>query len=149
VGILQGESTADIEAPLEQVWALVQDVERAPEWQGGMRAVTAAQRDQEGRVTLADTETDAKLRTIRSQVRFTYSEPTKLAWEQTRGDIKSVSGSWQLEQLAPDRTRATFHTAVDLGRLGLLIRGPIVDLLRAQLAGARAKELKNAIERDA
>ena len=36
---------------------------------------------------------------------------------------------------------------VDLGRmLGMLIRGPLVDLLRGQLVNARAGELKQAIE---
>jgi hypothetical protein len=35
---------------------------------------------------------------------------------------------------------------VDLGRIGLIIRGPVVGLLREQLAGARAGELKRAVE---
>ena len=30
-----GSSTAEVDAPLEQVWAFVEDVERAPEWQAG------------------------------------------------------------------------------------------------------------------
>jgi hypothetical protein len=36
---------------------------------------------------------------------------------------------------------------VDLGRmLGLVIRGPMIDLLRGMLVNARAGELKQAIE---
>jgi hypothetical protein len=35
---------------------------------------------------------------------------------------------------------------VDLGRLGLVIRGPLVDVLRAPLVNARAGELKRAVE---
>ncbi len=149
MGILEGESTAEIDAPLERVWALVEDVERGPEWQGGMRSLLAVERDAEDHVLLADTETDAKLRVLKAQVRFSYEPPTRLIWEQTAGELKSISGSWELEDLGDSRTRARYWAGVDLGRLGLLIRGPILDVLRQQLAGARANELKAAIEGDA
>jgi ribosome-associated toxin RatA of RatAB toxin-antitoxin module len=144
---LTGTSTEEIEAPLEQVWELVADVERAPEWQGGLNAMDALERDPEGRATLCESETDAKVRAIKTIVRFSYQPPTRLSWTQEKGDLKSVNGSWDLEDLGSDRTRATFRIEADLGRmLGMLIRGPLVDLLRHMLAGARAGELKKAIE---
>jgi carbon monoxide dehydrogenase subunit G len=144
---LSGTSTAEIHAPLETVWALVQDVESAPNWQGGLNALRALERDDEGRPTRAETETDAKIRAVKSIVHFTYSGPTNLTWTQEKGDLKSVNGSWKLEDLGGDRTRATYSIEVDLGRkLGMLVRGPIVDVLRHMLAGARAGELKQAIE---
>ena len=60
-----------------------------------------------------------------------------------KGDLKSVDGSWKLEDLGDERTRATYSIEVDLGRtLGMLVRGPMVDMLRQMLAGARAGELK-------
>ena len=146
VGIIEAASTAEIEAPLLTVWTLVADVERAPAWQGGLRALVATERDDADRVTLAETVSDGKLRAIRSQVRFRYEAPTRLSWDQTRGDLRALTGSWELEALGDQSTRATYRIACDLGRLGLLIRGPIVDLLRSQLAGARANELKATIE---
>jgi hypothetical protein len=106
----------------------------------------ALDRDANGRATRCESHTDAKVRTIKSIVRFTYAGPTSLTWRQEKGDLKSVEGSWELEDLGGDRTRATYNIEVDLGRIGLLIRGPLVDLLRGQLAGARAGELKRAIE---
>ena len=46
-----------------------------------------------------------------------------------------------------NRTRATYSVEVDLGRvLSLVIRGPLVDLLRGMFVCARAGELKQAIE---
>jgi ribosome-associated toxin RatA of RatAB toxin-antitoxin module len=145
---LTGSSTADIDAPLERVWALVKDVETAPEWQGGLKALRALERDGQGRANLCESESDAKVRTIKSVVRFSYEEPTRLSWKQEKGELKSVSGSWQLEDLGGDRTRATYSLEVDLGRmLGMLIRGPLVDGLRAMLVNARAGELKKRIER--
>ncbi len=150
MGTLSGSSTAEIDAPLQTVWALVEDVEKAPDWQGGLKALDALDRDPQGHAVRCETETDAKVRTIRSIVRFEYQGPTTLRWTQEKGELKSVDGVWELEDLGDDRTRATYRIEVDLGRvLGLVIRGPLVDLLRGQLAGARANELKRAIERDA
>jgi len=145
---LTGSSTAEIHAPLETVWALVQDVESAPDWQGGLKSMHALDRDDEGRATRCEAETDAKVRTVKSVVRFTYDGPQRLTWTQEKGDLKSVNGSWELEDLGGDRTRATYSIEADLGRtLGMLVRGPIVDVLRHMLAGARAGELKTAIEK--
>jgi carbon monoxide dehydrogenase subunit G len=144
---VSGSSTAEINAPLEQVWDTVQDVESAPQWQGGMKSLRAIDRDGEGRATLCEAETDAKVRTVKSVIRFTYDPPTRLTWEQEKGDLKSVVGSWNLEDLGDGRTRATYAIDADLGRmLGMVIRGPIVGVLRDMLAGARAGELKKRVE---
>jgi ribosome-associated toxin RatA of RatAB toxin-antitoxin module len=144
---LNGSSTAEIDAPLDEVWALVADVEKAPEWQGGLKDLEALERDDEGRATLCESETDAKVRSVKSIVRFEYQAPTTLRWEQVKGELKSVDGTWELEELGENRTRATYWLEVDLGRmLGMLIRGPLVDVLRGMLVNARADELKKAIE---
>lgn len=147
VGNIIGSSTEEIQAPIDQVWELVEDVEKAPEWQGGLKALRAIERDDQGRATLCESESDAKVRAVKSTVRFTYDGPTRLTWRQEKGELKSVDGSWKLEDLGSGRTRATYDLEVDLGRmLGMVIRGPLVDLLRSMLVGARAGELKRAIE---
>ena len=147
VGNIIGSSTEEIQAPIDQVWELVEDVEKAPEWQGGLKALRAIERDDQGRATLCESESDAKVRAVKSTVRFTYDGPTTLTWRQEKGELKSVDGSWKLEDLSGGRTRATYDLEVDLGRmLGMVIRGPLVDLLRSMLVGARAGELKRAIE---
>lgn len=144
---LTGSSTAEIDAPLDQVWAVVEDVESAPQWQGGLKAMRALERDGESHAVLCETETDAKVRSIKTIVRFTYDGPTRLSWSQEKGDLKSLDGRWDLEDLGDGRTRATYWIEGELGRmLGLVIRGPLVDLLRDMLAGARANELKKRME---
>ncbi len=144
---LTGSSTAEISAPLDEVWNLVEDVERAPEWQGGLKGMHALEHDKDGRATLCEAESDAKVRTLKSTVRFEYDGPTRLRWTQEKGELKSVDGSWELEDLGDGRTRATYWLEVELGRmLGMVIRGPLVDLLRSNLVNARAGELKRAIE---
>jgi carbon monoxide dehydrogenase subunit G len=144
---LSGTSTSEINAPIEEVWALVEDVEKAPDWQGGLKGLHALERDDQGRAVVCESESDAKVRTIKSTVRFEYEEPTRLRWTQEKGELKSVDGVWELEDLGGGRTRATYDLEVDLGRmLGMVIRGPLVDLLRSMLVNARAGELKRAIE---
>src|SRR5437588_9946124 len=105
---LTGSSTAEIDAPLERVWELVEDVETAPRWQGGMKAVRVLERDEQGHAVLCETESDAKVRSIKSTVRFTYDGPNRLSWTQEKGELGSVDGSWQLNPLDGDRTRATY-----------------------------------------
>lgn len=148
MGTITGSSSAEIEAPIEQVWGVVADVVAAPEWQDGLKDVEELQRDGDGHVTLVESHSDAKVRTIKSIVRFDYDGPTRLSWRQEKGDLKSVEGSWDLEDLGDGHTRATYSLEVDLGRmLGMVIRGPLVDVLRGQLVGARAGELKEHVER--
>jgi carbon monoxide dehydrogenase subunit G len=147
MGTITGSSTAEIEAPIEEVWEVVEDVLNAPEWQGGLKDMQEVERDAEGHITLAESYSDAKVRTIKSTVRFAYDGPTRLTWRQEKGELKSVDGSWELQDLGAGRTHATYRLEVELGRmLGLVIRGPLVDVLRGQLVGARAAELKKWVE---
>jgi carbon monoxide dehydrogenase subunit G len=144
---LGGTASADIDAPLEQVWAVVEDVITAPDWQGGLDSMSALERDGDGRPTLVETENDIKVRRIKAHVRFRYEEPTRLSWSQEKGDMKSVEGSWQLEDLGDGRTRATYTLDADPGRvLGLVIRGPVEAATRAIFVNGRPGELKRRLE---
>jgi len=142
-----GTAGAEIEAPLGEVWAVVEDVLIAPDWQGGLVAITPLERDAEGRPTLVESESDIKVRHVKTQVRFGYEPPTRLTWTQEKGDLKSVEGSWTLEDLGEGRTRATYTLDSDPGRvLGMLIRGPVEAAVRAMLVNARPGELKARVE---
>jgi carbon monoxide dehydrogenase subunit G len=142
-----GTASAEIEAPVEEVWEVVEDVLTAPDWQGGLVSMSALERDGDGRPTLVETESDAKVKHVKTQVRFSYEPPTRLSWAQEKGDLKSVEGSWKLEDLDGARTRATYTLDGDPGRvLGMLIRGPVEAAARAMLVNARPGELKARVE---
>ena len=142
-----GSASAEIEAPLDEVWREVEDVLTAPEWQGGVVAIEALERDAENRPTLVEIESDIKVRHVKTQVRFSYEPPTVLSWTQEKGDLKSVTGSWKLEELDAGRTRATYTIDADPGRvLGMVIRGPVEGAVRAMLVNARPGELKARVE---
>lgn len=147
MGHMGGTASADIEAPVEEVWAVVEDVLSAPEWQGGLVAMSALERDASGRPTLVESENDIKVKHVKTEVRFAYDGPSRLSWTQEKGDLKSVEGSWTLEDLGDGRTRATYTLDSDPGRmLGMLIRGPVEGAIRSMLVNARPDELKARVE---
>lgn len=143
---LSGSASVEIDAPIEQVWEIVQDVLDAPNWQGGLDAMTALEHDDAGRPTLVETENDLRVRRVKTRVRFSYAGPTKLSWTQEKGDLKSVEGSWLLEDLGGGRTRASYALEVDPGRiLGMLIRGPAEGAIMALFVNGRPGELRKRV----
>jgi ribosome-associated toxin RatA of RatAB toxin-antitoxin module len=144
---IHGEATTEIDAPIARVFEVAADVENSPRWQPEIKSAEVLERDADGRQVLVLTKADAKVRTLATTLRFSYTEPTGLTWVQEDGDLKSLEGSWQFEDLGNDRTRATYSMTADPGRmLGMMIRGPVVDLLRQRLAGSMPGKLKGFVE---
>lgn len=148
MGVIEGDRTVEVDAPIERCFDIAADIENAPEWQGSLRDVEVLERDAEGRPSLVDTASDAKVKTVKSRLRFSYDPPTGIRWVQEKGDTKSVEGSWTLEDLGGGRTRATYALASDPGRiLGMLLRGPVEGQVRNFLLGRAAEGLKEYAEK--
>jgi ribosome-associated toxin RatA of RatAB toxin-antitoxin module len=146
MGKLGGVASTEVDAPIKAVWDVVVDIESAPEWQDGFERVEVLERDDEGRVLVANTESDTKVKTVKTRLRFRYEEPTLVEWRQEKGDLKSLVGAWDLEDLGDGRTRATYRLEGDPGRvLGMLIRGPVEGRIREILVGGRPDELAERI----
>jgi ribosome-associated toxin RatA of RatAB toxin-antitoxin module len=147
MGKIGGSASAEIEAPLQTVYEVAADVEGSPRWQPEIKAAECVKRDGDGEQVLVHMETDAKVRTVKSEMRFSYARPNRIAWTQEEGDLKSIEGSWELEDLGDGRTKATYAMEVDLGRvMGMLIRGPVVGVLRGQLVETMPDKLKRFVE---
>ena len=84
MGNLTGSSTAEIDAPIERVWELVEDVEAAPGWQGGLKWLRAIERDGDGRAVLCEPSRTARTQ-LKLLVRFSYNGPAELSWTQEKG----------------------------------------------------------------
>jgi uncharacterized membrane protein len=146
MGKIDGKASIEIEAPSEAVYAVAADVEGSPRWQPEIKLAECRERDGDSQV-LVHMETDAKVRRLGSDIRFSYEEPSRISWVQQDGDLKSVEGSWEFEDLGDGRTSVTYWLEVDLGRtLGLLIRGPLVGVLRGQLVDSMPEKLKRFME---
>ena len=142
MGTLTGSASAEIDAPLERCYELAADVDHIAEWQKGVVQVDVLERDGEGRALVAEIHNDAKVRTVKTRVRFSYDAPNGLSWVQEKGDLKSLEGSWEFRE-SGGRTVATYALALDPGRvLGMLARGPVVDRVRELMVEARPGQLK-------
>lgn len=147
MGHLVGSASAEIDAGLEEVWAVVRDVMLAPEWQRGLDKLTALERRADGRPTLVDSESDIKVRRVKARVRIRYEDPTRLSWVQESGDLKSLNAVWELEDLGNGRTRVSYDFDADPGRvLGLILRGPVLAATKAIFVSGRPGELRRRVE---
>ena len=147
MGALSATASADVEAPLERVWAVVADVEAWPQWQATLSTLDVEERDAQGRPSLCEVVFDAKVQTITTVQRVRYDEPLALEFSQERGSLKSLRGSWRLEDLGDGRTRATYALDVEPGGfLGVLVKGAVQERLRDVLVTRLAPELKARVE---
>jgi len=147
MGTIKGDRSVEIEAPIERCYEIAADIQNAPEWQGSLKDVEVLERDGERRAVLVETESDAKVKSVRALLRFSYEPPTAIRWVQEKGDTKSLHGSWSFEDLGGGRTRATYALEADAGRmLGLLLRGPAEAKVRDFLVGNAADGLKEKAE---
>ena len=147
VGKLSGSASADIDAPLDRVWGIVADVEAWPEWQATLSAVDVEERDAEGRPSLCEVVFDAKVQTIRTVQRLRYEPPLSLGFSQESGSLRSLHGSWRLEDLGDGRTRGTYELEAEPGGfLSMLIKGAVEERLREVLVTQLPGELKARAE---
>jgi uncharacterized membrane protein len=145
--MITGDRSVEIDAPIEQCFAIAADIEGAPKWQGSLKDVEVLSKDADGRAEVVNTKSDAKVKTVTTKLRFSYTEPTRIEWAQEKGDVKSLRGWWDLEDLGEGRTRATYGLEVDPGRmLGMLLRGPVEGTVRDFLLGGAADGLKREAE---
>ena len=148
MGIIEGERTVEIDAPIERCYEIAADIQGAPEWQGSLIDVDVLERDGERRAELVETKSNAKVKDVRALLRFSYDEPTRIEWVQEKGDTKSLKGWWNFEDLGGGRTRATYGLTTDPGRmLGMLLRGPVESAVRDFLLGGAAEGLKEQAEK--
>ena len=147
MGTLEASWTVEIAAPRERCYEIAADVEGAPKWQGTLEEVDVIERDAEGRAELVHTVSDATVKKVKSEIRFSYEPPTGLRWEQEKGEVKWLTGYWDFEELDESRTRATYGLRGDPGRmLSLLLRGPVEGKVKEFLTRSAAEGLKTEAE---
>jgi ribosome-associated toxin RatA of RatAB toxin-antitoxin module len=145
--MIRGEQTTDIDASREAVFAVASDLERYPEWQDFLQRITVRERDADGRASLVDAEADAKVTQVKLKLRVSRDEPRRVAWRTEGGDLKAMSGAFDLAEAGAGRTRATFGLEVDPRfKLGLLLKGPVADRLRERILTGMLDGLKRRAE---
>ncbi len=144
---LSGTASVEIDAPIQTVYDIAAEPGIAPKWQPEIKSADVIETDGAGQQTKVVMKTDLKVKTIDVTMRFSYTPTSGLSWVQEKGALKSIEGRWEFEDLGGDRTKATIHMDVDFGRtLGMVIRGPLVDVLRGQLVESMPGKLKAYVE---
>ncbi len=144
---LSDSASTDIDAPIDAVWPIVQDVASWPEWQGTLGSLDILETDGEGRASLCAVAFDAKVTQIKMKLACSYSPPTRMTFERTSGDLAGLSGSWTVEDLGDGRTKATYQLDVNPGGvLNFLLNAERIGKLRETLVDVRPGELKARAE---
>ncbi len=149
MGNLKASRTVEISAPLERVYEIAADVPGAERWRNQVVSIEVLESDGEGRATLVEEVTDAKVKKVTNRLRFSYQPPSGLSWVQEKGDLKSLTGNWRFEEIGAGRTSATFSLDGDPGRvLGLLLRGPAMAIVSDLMTKDPTDGLKREAESD-
>lgn len=147
MGKFDGTASAEIDAPIAEVYRVASDVEGLRRWIPEIEVSECLKRDDNGNQVRVRMEADAKVRRICIDARFNYEEPSRISWVQEDGDLSALQGSWELEDLGEGRTRATYWLEIDMGRTpSMLIRGPLVGAVRGQLVDPVPARLKRFVE---
>jgi uncharacterized membrane protein len=143
MGRIEGSASVEIDAPIAAVFAAAADVERMPDWQTGLKAAVALDRDRAGRPHRVRIETSHGV----AIVRFAYRESVGITWHQEEGDAAHFAGEWRFTAAADGMTRATYDVELDLGRTwGMLISGPVKARLRERFIDAIPLRLRDRVE---
>lgn len=144
---ISSSASTEVNAPIDTVYRVVADAVNGRLWQPEIRHSSVLETGPGGEQVAVRSTIDLKIRTVEMVLRMTYQEPTTIAWTQEKGPMKSLVGRWELTPVDEDRTQATVHMTLDLGRaLGLVIRGPLVDVLRERLVDSLPTKLKSYVE---
>ncbi len=145
MGRFKGEAIVVIDAPLDVVYAAAADIEAATSWRPGLKQAECLEHGADGEQLLVRTVSESQGNPVRSTLRHTFAAPASITWTQVEGDLPASDGSWTFAAVGT-KTRATYNVSLDLGKLGLFIRGPLADKLRGRIVDDAASGFKMHVE---
>jgi Polyketide cyclase / dehydrase and lipid transport len=143
MGRKRAERQIEIEGAPAACFDAITDYESFPDWQRAVKDVEVLSRDQAGRGKEVAFEIDAKLRTVRYTLDYSYEEPHHVSWAYVEGDPKHVDGELVLEEGGDGVTLATYSLRIDPG---VWLPGPVVSLLNEQVMHGALEDLKSRVE---
>lgn len=149
MGDLQASHTVEIDAALDRVYEVAADIDNCGAWTPSVEELKVLERHSDGSVKLVEMKADAVVKKSMSVLRYEYDPPGRIFWEQEQGDVKSLTGNWELVEIEPGRTRATYSLVADPGRmLGMLLKGPAEGKVKKFLTKGAAEGLKEHCENE-
>jgi uncharacterized membrane protein len=144
-----GSESIDIQATPEAIFQVMTDIDSFPKWMDEFKEATVLDRDDQGRPSRASFELDAKIKTVRYVLAYTYPEGG-LAWEsEPGGDVKLIKGSYLMspapsDSSAGDATTVTYKFEIDPGfPVPSFIRRQAVKMIVARALGGLKKRVES------
>jgi uncharacterized membrane protein len=147
MGLNWAEHTVEIEAPVKTCFDAITDYETFPTWQSAVVDTEVLDWDEQGRGKRVRLFVDAKVRKVDYTLDYRYEEPTRIEWDFVEGNgINDADGHYLLEELAPNRTRATYKLGLEVG---IPLPGPVARRAHRTTLKASVEDLKREAERRA
>ena len=141
--VRKAQQQARIEGSPQDCFDAITDYESFPDWQGPVKMAEVLNRDKQGRGRDVEFEIDAKVKTIRYTLRYSYEEPERITWEYLEGDVKDVEGDYTFEDQGDGTTLATYTLHIDPG---VWVPGPLAKQIDQQVMKRSVEDLKKRVE---
>jgi len=129
----------EIDAPIEKVFEVISNFSAYPEF---LDSTISAKVRKNTKGHFVDFKVNV-VKTIDYTLKIRSEPPNELSWELVKGDVmKSNSGSWKLEALTKDRTKAYYQVDVSFGWL-------VPKLIVNQLTAIQLPQMLDAFKRRA
>ena len=132
--------TLVVDVPRDELFEVIRDYERYPEFLDDMEASRIVRRDG------ADVEVEFTLNVIKRisyTLKLVESAPERVEWSLVQGMFKRNDGGWTLEELPGGRTRATYSIEITIG---VFLPGTIVNRLVGKTLPATLQAFKRRAE---
>ena len=143
MGRKRAERQIQIEGSPRECFAAIVDYETFASWQRAVKGVEVLSRDGDGRGKQVAFEIDAKVKTVRYTLDYSYEEPHLVSWRYIDGDPRDVDGELVLEDNGDGTTLATYSLSIDPG---VWLPGKVVSILNEQVMHGALEDLKRRVE---
>lgn len=140
----QATERMQVQATPAELYAIVTDFDRYPEWASDLKAVEVVERDGEGRAAKVRYRAAAFGRSTQYTLAYDYSgAPDRLAWVQAEGDLTSrLDGEYEF-RASDGGTDVTYHLEVDLK---FPLPGFVKQRAAARIISTALRELRSRAE---
>lgn len=139
------ESSITIDKPLEDVLAVIQDVDCYPKWADQIDQATTTAKDDQGRSAVAQFTINASVFKDQYDLAYTWPDdetarPYLVEWHLVTGkNITALDGCYELQETSATSTTVVYRLAVELGIKvpGILKRKAERSIVNNALAGLK------------
>jgi ribosome-associated toxin RatA of RatAB toxin-antitoxin module len=135
-----GTATIEVDAPSEDLYDIVADLEAYPEWVPGLAEVIIHETDDDGLPLRATQVVDLGFKKAKYTLAYEHDRPSKISWEsEPGGDIKFIGGSYEFEMNDDGGTSVNYELTVDPGFPvpGMMVRKAAKRIMKTALHGLK------------